>query len=82
LKQGFAVGILLAKYINFFTYLACTHCQQARDDTGSTRKHRNPEVTRSTRKALVATQRQYWWNIKHRKNAPATIAIVRRHTER
>ena len=55
LKHGFAVGILPVIYIHFFTCLSCTHRQHAVSDSGITWKY-------STRKVLVATLRQYWYN--------------------
>jgi len=55
-----AVVILLVLYNHFFTFLAWAHLRHAGGDWGITRKCRNHEAPRITRKVLVAIQRQHW----------------------
>jgi len=58
------LALEVLQYILLFVCLACTRCLHVVGVRGITRKHRNPEVSRSRRKVfvVVATQKQYWWD--------------------
>jgi len=61
-KQDLTAGVLPVMYIHILTCLACTHCLHVEGDRGTTKKYRKPWAPRSTRKVLVATQEQNWWD--------------------
>jgi len=61
-KAGFE-GWWFDYIYSLFVCLACTLHLHVGGDRGITRKYRNHEASWSTRKVLVATQKQaYWWD--------------------
>ena len=69
LKQDVTVGVLLTIIIYIIVYIHLSHVCLAqivymlvRGNRGITRKCRNPEAPRSTRKLLIPAQRHYWWD--------------------